>query len=130
MTVAEIAPALRPLVLLLSSDKPGEVAAAAAQITRRLNRAGLDWHDLADALAGPADNVTELHRPTGAATCWGEVVDYLAAAPADQFSAKEREFIESMRAILARGFAPTERQGRWLRGLFARAGGSFAEEAA
>ncbi|HUF56439.1 MAG TPA: hypothetical protein VMM55_07745 [Thermohalobaculum sp.] len=133
MTIADLAPSLRPLVLLLSSDKPGEVAAAAAQITRRLSKAGLDWHDLADALEG-AGNVAELRRPpTGAATCWAEVVEYLATLPADLAELlcdRDREFVASMQAITDRGFTPTEKQAAWLRGLFQRTGGAFAEEAA
>jgi hypothetical protein len=131
MTIADLAPALRPLVLLLSSDKPGEAAAAAGQIGRRLKRAGLDWHDLADALAaGPVNNVAELRRPpAGAATCWVDVVDCLASAVED-FTPKDREFVALMQAIIARGFSPDETQGRRLCGLFQRAGGSFAEEAA
>ena len=35
------------LLPVLASDQPGEVAAAAAAITRTLNTAGLDWHTLA-----------------------------------------------------------------------------------
>jgi hypothetical protein len=35
------------LLPVLASDRPGEVAAAAAAITRTLNGAGLDWHTLA-----------------------------------------------------------------------------------
>ncbi len=36
------------LIRLLSSDKPGEVAAAAAALTRLLQAGGRDWHDVAD----------------------------------------------------------------------------------
>lgn len=133
MMIADLAPSLRPLILLLSSDKPGEVAAAAAQITRRLKRAGIDWHDLNDALEG-AGSVAELRRPpTGAATCWAEVVEYLAMLPddlADELSDRDREFIASMQAIIGRGFTPTEKQAAWMRRLFQRTGGAFAEEAA
>lgn len=129
MTIADLAPSLRPLVLLLSSDKPGEVAAAAAQIGRRLRKAGLDWHDLADALEG-GGTVTELHRPpAGAATSWADVADFLAEH-ADDLSRRDREFIASMRGLIARGFHPTPKQAAWLRGLFQRAGGSFAEKEA
>jgi predicted NAD-dependent protein-ADP-ribosyltransferase YbiA (DUF1768 family) len=45
------------LVLLLSSDKPGEVSAAAAAIGRTLEAAGLDWHAFAAIVAGPANDV-------------------------------------------------------------------------
>jgi hypothetical protein len=36
------------LIRLLSSDQPGEAAAAAGALTRTLNQAGLDIHKLAD----------------------------------------------------------------------------------
>lgn len=45
-----IAAKLQKLILLLSSDQPGEVAAAAAAIGRTLKQAGADWHTLAGAL--------------------------------------------------------------------------------
>ena len=130
MTIAGLASPLRPLVLLLSSDKPGEITAAAAQITRRLNRARLDWHHLTDALAaGPVPNINEVRRPpAGSETSWFEALDSFASAAADDFSDRDREFIASMQAIIARGFTPTEKQSGWLRGLFQRAGGQFAEE--
>jgi hypothetical protein len=41
---------LHKLVLLLSSDQPGEVAAAAAAIGRLLTSHGQGWHDLAARL--------------------------------------------------------------------------------
>lgn len=131
--ISHLAPSLRPLILLLSSDKPGEVAAAAAQITRRLRKAGRDWHDLADALEA-AGSVREPKRsPSRAATCWGEVVEYLATLPDDMaelLSDRDHAFVASMQDIIGRGFTPTEKQTAWLRGLFQRSGGAFAEEAA
>ena len=51
---AAIRARLRPLVLRLASEQPGEVAAAVAAIGRVLRSAGLDWHDLADAVDPPS----------------------------------------------------------------------------
>lgn len=45
---------LRPLVLRLGSEQPGEAAAAVAAIGRVLRSAGLDWYALADAIAPPS----------------------------------------------------------------------------
>lgn len=42
------------MILMLSSDRPGEVGAAAAAIDRTLRVAGADWHDLVGALTAPA----------------------------------------------------------------------------
>lgn len=51
--VVALAPKLTKLVLLLGSDKPGEVVAAAAAIGRTLQAGGADWHDLAEVIARP-----------------------------------------------------------------------------
>lgn len=57
---------LRKCVLLLSSDQDGEVLAAARAIDRTLTSLGIDWHDLADAIAEPTlpgpDNVMRFLR--------------------------------------------------------------------
>lgn len=129
--LAPLVAGMRPLILLLSSDKAGEVAAAAAQITRRLCKAGLDWHDLADALeaAGPGVRV-ELERRPDAATCWAEAVDFTLHHGAEILTERDVEFLHNMRALLARGFAPSAKQARWINGLFERAGGAWAEEPA
>jgi hypothetical protein len=48
--LSTIAPRLHQLLLMLSSNQPGEVATAAAAIGRTLKSAGADWHVLADGL--------------------------------------------------------------------------------
>jgi hypothetical protein len=53
--IAQIALKLQRLLLLLSSDQPGEVVAAAAAIKRTLRAAGADFHDLAAKLTSPAE---------------------------------------------------------------------------
>jgi hypothetical protein len=52
--ISTIAPKLRKLLLMLSSDQPGEVVAAVSAIERTLQAAGTDWHDLASELTKPA----------------------------------------------------------------------------
>jgi hypothetical protein len=44
---------LEKLLLMLSSDQPGEVVAAAQAIGRSLKADGSDWHDLASRLRNP-----------------------------------------------------------------------------
>jgi hypothetical protein len=46
-----IAPKLAKLLLMLSSDQPGEVVATAHAIGRTLRGASASWHDLAQAIA-------------------------------------------------------------------------------
>ena len=49
-TIALATPKQVKLIPLLGSDKPGEVIATASAIGRTLERAGCDWHDLADGV--------------------------------------------------------------------------------
>jgi len=51
--IAHIVPKLQRLLILLSSDQPGEVVAAAAAIKRILKSAGCDYHDLVAGLGAP-----------------------------------------------------------------------------
>jgi hypothetical protein len=52
--ISRIAPKLGKLVLLLSSDRPGEVAGAASAIGRVLRDNGADWHALAERIVAPS----------------------------------------------------------------------------
>jgi hypothetical protein len=49
----QAAPKLRKLLLMLSSNRPGEVISAVAAIERTLRAANADWHDLAGRLLAP-----------------------------------------------------------------------------
>ena len=62
---------------------------------------------------------------------WSDVVNYLLLeVPGDSFSEREARFVYSMREILFCGWTPTEKQAAWLRALFERAGGEWADAAA
>jgi hypothetical protein len=50
----QIAPRLKKLLLMLSSDREGEVVNAARLIGTTLRDAGSDWHDFAAGLVTPA----------------------------------------------------------------------------
>ena len=50
MALSDAAPRLAKLLPMLSSDKAGEVVAAASAIGRTLASVGCDWHDLADRI--------------------------------------------------------------------------------
>lgn len=59
MTTPELMTRLGKLFPLLASDKPGEVTATAAAITRALKGAGLDWHDVSKWVEnGPGHQVS------------------------------------------------------------------------
>jgi hypothetical protein len=49
----QIAPRLKKLLLMLSSERDGEVVNAARLIGSTLQNAGRDWHDLAGVLTDP-----------------------------------------------------------------------------
>lgn len=81
---------LRKCVLLLSSDQDGEVLSAARAIGRTLTSLGLNWHDFANAIAGPAlpkpDRIEQILR----------ALDAIATHPAD------RHWIERLTRFYAR----------------------------
>lgn len=94
---------LAKLVRLLGSDKPGEVVAAAAALRRGLEAAGLDFHDLADAVeAGlrPAEPRPPW-GPRGPSTDNWESMAWFAHHHRHRLPVQEREFVEDM--LLGRG---------------------------
>jgi hypothetical protein len=58
----QIAPKLQRLLLLLSSNQPGEVVAAAAAIKRTLRTVGCDFHDLVAGLTAPSSTKPQFHQ--------------------------------------------------------------------
>jgi hypothetical protein len=117
------------LVRLLSSDRPGEVVAAATAINRTLATAGADIHHLADVVERglrplpppkprprpppppppPIDEVGEMN-----ATC---------LLYADELSERERGFIRSLKRYqsdLGADFEPSGKQLDWLTDIFDR----------
>jgi hypothetical protein len=105
--LATIAPRLRKLVLMLSSDHDGEVIGAARAIGRVLRDSGLDWHHLADA-------VIHVHRlPTDD---WRAMAQF-CRGQAHRLTPREFDFVNN---IAMRDCEPSEKQWRWLRSIFAR----------
>jgi hypothetical protein len=120
VTLAQI-PRLRQLLLMLSSDQPGEVAAAAAAIGRALKAAGTDWHGLANGLLVEAPQPGARRRRNDgdsqdAADDWREMHEY-CAQHSDLLRSREEEFIESLGEWRGR---PTEKQLAWLCSIYAR----------
>lgn len=87
MTPATVNPQLKKLVLMLSSDRDGEVVAAARAIGRVLRSHELDWHDLTICL-----------RETPVRYRAREWHDTLAfcAANMDRLEPRERAFLRSI----------------------------------
>ena len=118
--MVEITPRLRHLLLLLSSDKPGEVIAAAAAVGRTLHAAGADWHDLVNGLLGAA--ASELARKPEEPHYepdeedWHEMREFCLERE-HKLRSREREFIHDLERW--RGDL-TERQAAWLCAIYER----------
>jgi hypothetical protein len=104
-----IAPKLQKLLLMLSSEQPGEVVSAACAIGRTLQSIGADWHDLvAGLLVGPVSN------SDGAD--WSAMREYCLRHQ-DRLRPREVEFLNNIgdwRGDL------TEKQFKWLASIHAR----------
>jgi hypothetical protein len=101
-----IAHTLDKLIRRLGSNHDGERLATVHAIDRVLKTAGRDWHDLAAALTGSADD-------------WRAMAQF-CRSQAHRLTPREFDFINN---IVMRGCEPSEKQWRWLRGIFARLGG-------
>jgi|RhiMetdeSRZDD1v2_1073273.scaffolds.fasta_scaffold07648_17 hypothetical protein len=110
--LAVIAPRLRKLILMLSSDYDAEIVTAARSIGRVLADAGSDWHQFADA-------VTQKTRTSILCDDWRAMAQF-CRGQAHRLTPREFDFINN---IAMRGCEPSEKQWKWLRGIFSRLGG-------
>lgn len=122
---------LRKLIPLLSSDKDGEVVAAARAIGRELRAANRDWHWLAALASGQAPTAPNRPRvdtpaPPGydgdAALELIEMIEHLVAAMS-RLRPKEREFVMQQMYRVRQYGAKTvfsAKQAKWLRDLHRR----------
>jgi hypothetical protein len=131
---------LAKLIRLLSSNREGEIVAAATAIKRVLKENDLDFHTLADMVAGGCDQgatnaaLQDMYqdgyragyRDAGRAAdggddtlSWREVARFCLARSA-WLKAHERDFVEQMVGWTARGREPSSKQARWLDYLYVR----------
>jgi hypothetical protein len=101
------------LILLLSSDKDGEVVSAARAIGRVLAGAGLDFHDLANALG--AEEMVRCEPET-----WREVARWCRDNDHGRLTPDERRFVADMANRLVCGGQPSDKQSAWLRAIYTR----------
>jgi hypothetical protein len=122
----DLAGKLARLLPRLASDSPGEVHATAQAIKRTLDRAGLDWHDLAARLTeaprpvqpGPARPAQHHASPRGELA----MATWLRACAAHRLTPNQRDFVATALRLLAAGRTLSPRQADWLRGLYAMHG--------
>lgn len=97
------ASSISKLIPRLASDHDAEVVATARALERKLNAAGMDWHDLAAALDHPPRDP------------WAEIAKWCHRNGAGRLKTHERAFVRDMATRL--NFQPTERQAKWLRDI-------------
>lgn len=106
-TLTTVAPRLRKLILMLSSDHDAEVVGAARAIGRVLADSGTDWHALADVIAPPiAPGPGEWRRHLR-----------FAADHIRRLSTREADFIATLAQYRTE---PSAKQLRWLANICAR----------
>jgi hypothetical protein len=104
-------------LLLLGSDKPGEVVAAAAALCRALKSEGRDLHDLVGALKGHVvyrDKIIEKTKvvyPKAEELSPREIAQLCLDQDTSQLNDRERQFLDDMSH---RYSAPTPKQEAWL----------------
>ena len=116
------------LVAMLSSPVAGEVVATAAAIGRTLDRAGMDWHDLAKRLTATAQPQPWQGGPSGADFSAGNaslraMADWLAKYTPHGLTNGQRDFVANMRRTLATGRRLSPAQTNYLRDLHRKHGG-------
>lgn len=110
---------LRQLLLMLSSDQPGEVANAAAAIGRILKSEGRDWHDLVNGLVKDAPQPRQSARADdhdGDDDYCRQMIAFCLTCRA-RLRPREIEFLESLTQW--RGDL-TEKQFAWLAAIHQR----------
>jgi hypothetical protein len=119
----QIAPRLKKLLLMLSSERDGEVVNAARLIGSTLQNAGHDWHDLAGALVDPAARSQPKPRPAprddhhnSGSIDWREARDF-CLQHRNLLRGRELEFVTDLTHW--RG-SLTEKQASWLTAIHRR----------
>jgi hypothetical protein len=120
MPLSQIAPRLKKLLLMLSSDRDGEVVAAARLIGTTLRSAGADWHDLVAGLLAPTSKRPPPPPHDDANSEW-RVMRGFCLNRDRLLRSREHEFIISLGDWCG---DLTERQHAWLVAIYRRLGGT------
>lgn len=124
--LSPIAERLGKLIPRLATDQDGEVIATARAIGRTLQSAGLDYHDLAQAVVTePAPVIVYRERAASPSEpqCWSALARWCRVHDLGRLTPREREFVADMCAKLVLDAKPTDKQANWLRSLYAKLGG-------
>jgi hypothetical protein len=129
----ELRRTIEPLLRLQASDNDHERAAASGAITRLLQRAGADWHDLTEVLLGEPAAVPSSPPPSSSWKRSAGAIDLpreqlielldIVEAKSPFLPIKSAGFVSSLRA---RAWRPTvhlsEKQWGWLQDLLQATG--------
>jgi hypothetical protein len=118
-SLAQIAPRLKKLLLMLSSERDGEVVNAARLINTTLRGADADWHDLVAGLLTPARAAQFAHdrnNQNNRDLDWHAMREF-CLQHLHLLRPREHEFIMSLADW--RGQL-TEKQADWLNSIHAR----------
>ena len=102
---------IEKFLLLLASDKPGEVVAAAAALCRALKAEGRDLHDLVGALKERVVYRDKVVYPKVEELSPREIAQLCLEQDTSHLNDREREFLNDMSR---RYSTPTPKQEAWL----------------
>ncbi len=118
-----VAAKLSPLIARLASDSEPEVLACVRTIRRLLDARALDLNDLAAAIEPRPAQVVYIEAEQREPRTWSELARWVVHHDRGRLQPHEREFAQDMaRRLVLRG-EPSEKQGAWLRRLYAKLGG-------
>ena len=123
MNISPITARLDPLIRRLASSSDGEIVNCVRLIRRQLDKVGASWNDLADLLTADPGAAAEDDTLPVFSNCTA-AVEWLLAPDCGDLTAREIEFLESMRGIL-REWPPKPKQARWIEALVERRGRWF-----
>jgi hypothetical protein len=121
--LSPVAPRIAKLIPRLATNHDGEVVTTVRAIERTLKTSGLDFHDLAGALERAPQTRTVIvyrDREPSEPQTWHELAKWCGYHDNGRLKPHERDFVRDMADRLVCDGEPTERQGAWLRALYAK----------
>jgi len=118
--MAVVAPKLSKLIPMLATDHDGEVIATVRAISRTLKGAGMDFHNLVEALGEHKQTYTpptKAPAPTSQPTSLRDIAIWLRTHAAHRMNYKEQKFVMDMASRLSAGQQASTKQANWLRSL-------------
>jgi hypothetical protein len=115
-----IAPKLSKLIPMLATDHDGEVVATVRAISRTLKGAGLDFHNLVEALCErqPAHTSAPAASPEPAPSSLLDIANWCRAHAIGRLNLVERKFVCDMVERLSKGRRISQKQENWLRNIY------------